>query len=258
MSHDEELRWVRRREGAHRSSSRATAGYERDLLREDNTENLLGPTESRPADIGEIVRSHRPAPTRPTPGQEFGYQLVDAIMEALAPHIDRGVDAAVDSARLGISKLWRWATRGPSPLKTTVERLRESESADSKVETVLVAASASIDDMPEALALQPQSITVEEYQAILLSALMADQYAARARQVLANVRVRGDALPTELGSAVRAALEGPTPVIDEESLAQVVELLRASRTPDGEFMLVLSDHADEPRSIPDGKVGRRT
>ena len=47
MNDDEELRWVRRREGTHRSESRATRGYERDLLRDDDTKNLLGPTESQ-------------------------------------------------------------------------------------------------------------------------------------------------------------------------------------------------------------------
>lgn len=79
MNDDEELRWVRRREGTHRSESRATRGYERDLLRDDDTRNLLGPTESRPADIDEIVRSRRPvAPARPSPGQESGYQVGDA------------------------------------------------------------------------------------------------------------------------------------------------------------------------------------
>ncbi|AQP44935.1 hypothetical protein RPIT_09160 [Tessaracoccus flavus] len=103
MNDDEELRWVRRREGTHRSESRATRGYERDLLRDDDTRNLLGPTESRPADIDEIVRSRGPVgPARPSPGQEFRYQVGDAIMEALAPYIERGVDVAVDAAVLGV------------------------------------------------------------------------------------------------------------------------------------------------------------
>lgn len=247
MNDDEELRWVRRREGTHRSESRATRGYERDLLRDDDTKNLLGPTESRPADIDEIVRSRGPlVPARPSPGQEFRYQVGDAIMEALAPYIERGVDVAVDAAVLGVSRLWKWATTRPPRQTVSVEVGKVDEVPTAYIEGPL----AEHDEPPsEELARSPQSMTAEQYQAILLSALLADQYAARARSMLANVRIDDEVLPSELEDAVRAALDGPT--IDDATLVRVVELLRESMTPDGEYVLVRPRQVDAPRSIAD-------
>ncbi|MEA5456732.1 hypothetical protein SPF06_18570 [Sinomonas sp. JGH33] len=239
MSHDEELRWVRRREGTHRPGSRETPGYDRDLLREDDTENLLGPTESRPADIDEIVRSHAPAvPPRPTAAQELRYQLGDAIMDALRPHIERGVDVAVDTAVLGVSKLWKWATSKSGQRKGEEGDENESQPASVPLGALHAESTTDIVDETDALAVRMPSMTAEQYQAILLSALLADQYAAHLRLVLSNVRVRDDVLPAGLESAIQAALEGPVSSIDKATLASVVELLGGSRTVDGEFMLV--------------------
>ena len=247
MNDDEELRWVRRREGTHRSESRATRGYERDLLRDDDTKNLLGPTESRPADIDEIVRSRGPvAPARPSPGQEFRYQVGDAIMEALAPYIERGVDVAVDAAVLGVSRLWKWATTRPPRQTFSVEVGKVDEVPTAYLEGPL----AEHNEPPsEELARSPQSMTAEQYQAILLSALLADQYAARARSMLANVRIDDEVLPSELEDAVRAALDGPT--VDDATLVRVVELLRESMAPDGEYVLVRPQQFDAPPAIAD-------
>lgn len=247
MSRDEELRWVRRREGTHRSSSKATPGYERDLLREDGTEQLLGPTESRPADIDQIVRSRRPSAfVPPSPGQEFRYQLGDIIMGALEPHLRRGADATVDAAVRGIAKLWRWAVSRPAQRSTVAADPAEGEAADGEAAALPIADFAGLGDESSAVALEAQEMTAERYKALLLSALLADQYAARARRILANVRVHDEALPIELESAIRAALSGPTAVVDDATLAQVVELLRDSAVAEGEFLLVPADQVDQP------------
>lgn len=252
MNHDEELRWVRLRAGTHRSGSRATPGYDRDLLREDDSENLLGPTESRPADIDEIVRSSSSAsPPRPTPLQELHYQLGYAIMEALEPYIARGVDAAVDAAVLGISRLWKWAASGPHT-ETAPVRKCKTQPLTSEVAPFEPDATA-VQDKPEENSFQPQRMTAEQYKALLLSALLADQYAARARQMLSSVRVDDAALPAELEIAVRAALEGPKPAIDDATLAGAVELLRESTFSDGEFVLESFDYVEVPRPVSDGE-----
>ena len=52
-----ELHWERVPDGAQRSRSTGMPGYERDLLR-DRSGNLLGRTESCPADMDEALRSH--------------------------------------------------------------------------------------------------------------------------------------------------------------------------------------------------------
>lgn len=242
MSHDEELRYVRRREGTHRSSSRETPGYERDLLRENDTENLLGPTESRPANIDEIIRSHtHGVPPRPTAAQQIAGQVAMDIMDALRPHIMHGVDVAVDT-KLGIPKLVKWAKTKAEQRKA--EARNQSPSTSAQLDAVPAEGTADIDDETRTLEVRKPSVTAEQYQAIQLSALRAEQYAAHMRQMLTKVAVRDGALPVE--GTIRAALESPASSIDEATLRRLVELLNSSRTSDGELMLVRNQDTDAP------------
>ncbi|WP_312677898.1 hypothetical protein [Microbacterium sp.] len=255
MNYDEELRWVRRRDNAHRTKSRATAGYERDLLRSDSDDELLGPTESRAADIDEIVQAHSPvspvtsaASPPPTAGQQILGAALDGILEALQPFIDRGVDVTVDAAFAGLGRLWRWATakrgeaarakadeNGPRAVVEAIERTDLPE--DAEVE-------------PADAAVSKRRVSADQYRAILLAALLADQYAARLRQMLEKVQVEDDVLPPELDTALRAAIEGPTPTTDDARLAQVVNLLASGETSEGDFMLVRAKGSDQlPREV---------
>lgn len=246
MSHHEELRWVLRPEGTHRSASRHTPGYERDLVREDESEKLRGPTESRPANIDEIIRSHTStAPSRPTAAQDprspIGDALIDLLIDALRPHIDRGVNTAVDTAVLGGSKLWNWIK------SRSAERRRgdnETQTSGAQLGAPAAETTADVNKETSALAAQTPIVSADEYQAVLLSVLLADQYAARGRQLLANVRVRDDLLPAELEVALHAALKGPTSSVDEATVARVVELLGGGSTVDGGFMLVENQESD--------------
>lgn len=69
MNDDEELRRVRRREGTQRTESRAIRGYQRDLLRDDDTKNLFSlsemnlapPTSTRSCDCADLWQT---IPTR--------------------------------------------------------------------------------------------------------------------------------------------------------------------------------------------------
>lgn len=246
MSHDEELRYVRRREGTHRSSSRETPGYERDLLRENDTENLLGPTESRPANIDEIIRSHTHAvPPRPTVTQQVAGQVAVDIMDALRPHIMRGVDVAVD-AKLGIPKLVKWAKTKAEQRKAEVRN--QSPSASARLDAVPAEATSDIDDEAGTLGAQMPSVTAEQYQAALRSALEAEQYAAHMRQMLAEVAIRDGA-----ESATQAALEGPASSIDEATPRRAVERLGSGSFVDVKFMLVRNQDANAPLCTVDGR-----
>lgn len=247
MSQDEELRYVRRREGTHRSSSRETPGYERDLLREDDTENLLGPTESRPANIDDIIRSHTPAmPPRPSIAQQIAGQVAIDIMDALRPHMMHGVDVAVDT-KLGIPKLVKWAKTNAEQRRNEVRN--QSPSADAQLDAVPAEATSDIDDETGTLEVEMPSVTAEQYQAALHSALEAEQYAAQMRQVLAQVTVRDGA-----ESATQTALEETTSSIDEATLRRAVERLDSSRSVDGEFMLIRNQDADTPPRTVDGQL----
>ncbi|MBC7594286.1 MAG: hypothetical protein H7288_10150, partial [Kineosporiaceae bacterium] len=99
----EELRWERVPDGARRSRSMRTPGYERDLLR-DGSGNLLGPTESRPASIDEALRSH----DRPTGRADFRQQAAEAVIDgaitALTPYVKKAVEYGVDSGVDGVMR----------------------------------------------------------------------------------------------------------------------------------------------------------
>lgn len=231
MSHAEELRWQKRPEGTHRSGSRETPGYDRDLLRENDTGNLLGPTESRPANIDEIIQAHTPAVLpSPTIAQQVAGQVVNGIMDALRPHIMHGVDVAVDT-KLGVPKMVKWAKNKAEQRRGEVRN--ESPSVSARLEAVPGEATSDIDDESGTLGVQMPSVTAEQYQAALLSAVEAEQYAAHMRQLLAQVAVRNGA-----ESATQPALDAPASSIDEATPKRAVEQLNSSGTVDVEFMLV--------------------
>ncbi|NUT72733.1 hypothetical protein [Pseudarthrobacter sp. C4D7] len=247
MNHDEELRWVRRREGTRRSGSRETSGYDRDLLRENDTGKLLGPSESRPANIDDIIRSHTPAmPPDPTVAQQIAGQVASDLLDALRPYIMHGVDAAVD-AKLGIPKLVKWAKS-----KSTQRRgefRNQSPHATARLEAVPAEVASDIDDEAGTLGVQKPSVTAEQYQAALRSVHEAEKYAAQGRQWLADVSVRDGA-----ESAPQAALEDPASSIDEATQRPAVERLDRSRSLHGEFMVIRNQDADTPPQTVDGQL----
>lgn len=232
MNPDEELRLVRRREGTYRPASRENPGYDRDLLR-DNDGNLLGPTESRPVNIDEFVRSH--VPPRLTVAQQIVGQVVGYGMEALRPHIMHGVDVAVD-AKLGVPKVWKWIKNKAEQRRA--EALFQSPSASAQLEPVPAEATSEIDDEAGALGVHPPIVTAEQYEAALRSVHEAVHYAAHVRQLLANVVVSDGA-----ESSSQAALEGSPPSIEEATFKRAVERLDSSRSIDVEFMFVRDQDA---------------
>ena len=232
MIPDEELRLVRRRAGTHRPVSKENPGYERDLLR-DKDGNLLGPTESRPANIDEIILTH--VPPRPTVAQEIAAQVVGYGMEALRPHIIHGVNVAVD-AKLGVPKVWKWIKNMAEQRRA--EALIQSPSASAQLEPVPAETTSDIDDETGALGVHMPLVTAEQYEAALRSVQEAEQYAAQVRELLANVVVRDSA-----ESSSQAALEDTASSIDEATFRRAVERLDASRSVDVSFMLVRSREA---------------
>ena len=235
MNPDEELRVVRRREGTHRPASKENPGYDRDLLR-DNDGNLLGPTESRPVNIEEIIRSH--GPHRPTAAEQFATQLVSDIMDALRPHVMDAVDAAVDN-KLGVPKLVQWITSKTAQRKA--DRNGNSPSPSSQRDLAFVHGTA---DETGTLEIRKLSVTSEQYQALQVLALETEQRAAHMRQLLANVEVRDGAIPVESGAA--AVLEVTASPLDEAMLRRAVEqLLDGGRTVDGEFILAKNQDTDD-------------
>lgn len=226
MSHGEEfeeLRWQKVPRGTRRSASNGTAGYDRDLLRENGTGNLLGPTESRPANIDDIIRSRTPA--APTMGQQIAGEIAIACIEALRPYVFRGVDAAVDN-KLWVPKLARWIA--DKSRRHSAEAGDKSPSGGTRIEKVPTTSATEVE--AGAVEMSRLTVTAEQHQTILLEARRADEYAAQMKNLLATVTV-GDVASE---NAIRAA-EGSIESINEVGSGWVVEL--PSRV-DDEFMPV--------------------
>lgn len=133
MNDDDEwqLRYVRVPKGTHLSDSRASAGVERDLLREDGTNKLLGPTESVAADSASLYASSGDYAAGGSGAMEpsFGVQLVAEAVDALVAAIDW--DAVFDRAAVAIGR-----TRGKiaKRLRSAIGRAEDRPGTDVAVE----------------------------------------------------------------------------------------------------------------------------
>ncbi len=242
----EELRWVIVPEGARRSRSTGTPGYERDLIR-DASGNLLGPTESRPADLGHAADVR---PAGPTLGQQAAGAAAEAVMTALTPYIERAVEIMVDSAIDGVARLATWTKRKVADRKSTrpsdqvvVPAVIDAELVDAElVEAELVENGADSEPGDHLMPARPV-MDGEEYRARFIAALAAELFAADEKRKLAAVEVADDALSPELRAALRESLERPASLLDEDKLALVVEFLGASRA-DSPYVLLPEDEAE--------------
>ena len=92
--------WVRREvripKGTHLSKSKDSAGAERDLLREDGTNRLLGPTESRSVEEDDL---HRAYPYESVPSPDSGepeLPLLAGLAEAAITGFVNGLVESID------------------------------------------------------------------------------------------------------------------------------------------------------------------
>ncbi|NQD90842.1 hypothetical protein HP499_23950 [Paenarthrobacter sp. CM16] len=215
MSHGdefEELRWQKVPRGTRRSASNGTAGYDRDLLRENGTGNLLGPTESRPASIDDIIGSRTPAV--PTIGQQIAGEFVTACIDGIRPHVLRGVNIAVEN-KLWIPKLTKWIAE--KSRQHSAAAGDQSPSGGTTMENAPAASATEIE--ADAVEMGRRTVTAEQHQAILLEARRADEYAAQMRNLLSRVSVR------DVASAMTIqATEGSTSSINESESGRAGEL----------------------------------
>ncbi|MFI1950346.1 hypothetical protein ACH437_00540 [Streptomyces xinghaiensis] len=236
MNQEWHLRFVRIPEGMHLSDSKDTPGIDRDLLREDGTNKLLGPTESFPADVDAILRDYayktgllRSVDVRGlSPAQQA---LADAIAEALetvvreffVPVFKEVVAPAVKRRLSGIVKSLRSATREPRGQASTIELtvLTATPLADSSKE-LDAAVEGSIISMRGA-----------EFRKRLIATLVAEEFAAKQKRILSNARIEYGDLSPELKSAIKSVLERNASLFDEEML----EFLAGARIADGKYVL---------------------
>ena len=223
MEEDEELRVVKRRQGMHRSRSTGTPGYERDLLRDDDSNEVRGPTESRAPTDDDLHDALGYGPQRGddysrdglSPGQQLAADVLSQVISELIASVDWGA-----LARKGLGEVRK--------------RLRRSQrrTNDASTPQVLPARSAAVEP-PGARGptggevAEPELImTSDEYRERALSALAAEAYAKRQRELLANARVEDEDLTPELAAAVQLMLEGNTESVDDLTMAAVAEFFK--------------------------------
>lgn len=219
---------VRRPKDAHRSKSKATPGYDRDLLRDD--EDLLGPSESRPAtqeDVDEHFGTQRWEPSEPyEPPESFA----EAMAKALVQGVMDGLVEIVRSPEVQAAVIEAWRERKAKRLERREGR-RQKRAVFQVTSSEQQADSGATDEPRNAVevTLPPsEGVSAEHYAELLRMRLMAQAVLERTESRLCAVHVEDrDRLAPELREAYRAALESDLRDLDPNTL----ELL--GFTPDG-------------------------
>lgn len=253
-AYEEELRWVRREKGTRRSKSRDTPGYDRELLRDGDTGELRGPSESRPADINDIVRTYGPAePTRSTEVETFPEMLARIAIEAVAESIrELASDPDVrEAVSLILSEKWSTVKRKSAELwRKHGIHIQSSRMVNAVPVENTEEAHAVVGESIMGVTEERAVMSGEEFRARLRLALAAEEFAADQKRLLASVRIDNDALPQELQDAFQAALEGNLASLDPEVLALVMAFLVDVRSAGGEYALVRIEEPEGPLELP--------
>lgn len=225
MDDEWELRLVRVPKGTHRSKSRDTRGADRDLLREDGTNKLLGPTESIAADDLDEPRTYE----EPTSGQTSAKsesavaEVVGEIIQNVADQIDwdvvmeQLVMPAVRRARGKVAQRFRSAIGRADPAAATTTEVAVADLPPESPATVVSTADEG-----------GVVMTAEEYSDRVASVLAADSFAAWQRKLLSTARVEAGDLHPELQCAMTALLQGDTSSLSEAELGAVMTFLQRS------------------------------
>lgn len=206
---EEELRWVTKREGAHRPKSRNTPGTDREIWHQDDTNDLLGPTESRAADIEEIVadygyNSGPPGSDAKQPDWADLVRQIAEITEVLYPLYRKHVHPFVKEKAAEVAEWHRNRTKKPGPYVDTQPQ------PDDQV--VTAAPSTEVD----ASATEPIVLTRDQFQHQVLLTLAAQRWVDQRKEALSRSVVVDDDLTPELRGAINLILDGKVDQVDDE------------------------------------------
>jgi len=234
MDGDWELRWVRVPDGTHLSDSRESAGASRDLLREDGTNKLLGPTESIRADVNSLYDQRsddylESGDSTPT----FADQVIGAMVEAVVVTLLEAIDwdSVVDKTSGVLKRTKARITRGIRPNRTQPDTRPGTEVAVAEMLNPGAEIEAAVTELP------PYRMSSEEYRNRAMAALVAEAFAAHQRKLLASTIIDDDQTPPELLSSVKLVLEGRTSSLGEDDLAAVMEYLRGAQSANEALLL---------------------
>ena len=220
MSDEWEVRMARRRDGSHRAKSRDTAGADRDLLYDD-AGNLLGPTESREPDFGEIERiyGYRPGSddddddgrSALTAGQQA---MVDVVITAIS-ELSREVigplirEVAIPALKQRLADANEARRSRPKKPKLRQAKKRAAVTA----ETTDSAEVAAVTTEPKII------MTGEQYRQHFLLTIAVEKWLAQHKGTLSRAVVVDDTLTPDLQRAINLVLEGKGYLLDDEATA---------------------------------------
>ncbi|TFC87440.1 hypothetical protein [Cryobacterium sp. TMT4-31] len=256
MKHDDDEwfpREVRIPKGTHLSDSRDTPGAERNLLREDGTNRLLGPTESREVK-SDVFASSSPTPDAGSPdyghdmrGQALGQDKLSPSQQAVADALFELLAEAIREFVIPVARehIFPWAVQKVGEL---VQRMRVTS-----IKVYERAAKTSITIRPpkdpaqdangsDAAATQAQ-VRMSQAELIkgLNDVLQAERFLAERKRLLADALREGNDLPAELIRVIEQ-VGGDTPTLDEGTLVVIADF--SSRTEAGGAMFAISASED--------------
>lgn len=245
------LREVRIPKGTHLSNSRANPDSERTLLRENGTNKLLGPTESRPIKSEEILNIDQ---VEPSSSQGYTEESLSPAQQALADTFAEVVDLV---AREVVIPLIRdvAAPALKKKLGTLSNDVRtKSLAAYSKVRTATWTRPVRPVGLPpskeiEAISREaPLVMSAGDFREHLLRAMAAEQFARQLKESLSNVRIRSEPPNSALERAVQLALEGDFAAFDEETLVILMDFIGDGPTGSEDLMLPNERQLRGPRN----------
>lgn len=253
MDDEWELRRVRVPKGTHLSKSTDSEGAQRDLLREDGTNKLLGPTESMAVEEDDLDRAYSSenAPSRDSgePELPWAAQLVSDVIEEVVESIDW--EAVFEHIVAPAAK--RTKDRVANRLRSTFRRTKTeivefvpegSPTSSTQVDT-------QDDDATFVLGR-------DEYRQTVIAVLAAEAFAARQREFLANARIAEDNVPEELVRAVTLVLEGNASSLAADELEGVMKFLEEKPAVAQPYPLPRVPETGNPHEPPPDEAGRVT
>ena len=243
---------------------------ERDLLREDGTNKNLGPPESKPADLDDIVRDRVGREEIPVDQERDEYEfssevgdvsrertfadelrtaaaeaIVDAVLEQIIELLKQ-VDWNAVAKRSSV-ELRRTAVRASTRLRSLVNRTKSSDARISGVPELAP-------DLDPGTQIVTQAVTMSraEFLARMKAVIIAEAFADWQRRELANAVVSNEDLSAELQQSVLLVLNGGAAELTPSQLEGVLELLQDSAVFDEKYIAWPNRGAELPRRLVSG------
>jgi len=194
--------WIYVPNGTHLSDSRATPGANRNILRDDATNRLKGPTESIPMDdFGNPQKAHY----QPHNDPPLAAIVVNAAVTAAVPVIINALIYNIDWTSIA-HRAHTGAKGAASSLRRHAHHARKRVRRRHRAEQACHQPGSNLAEID-----QPKTtISGDEYQAIVQSIVVAEAFANWQRQYLTQVTIDETKLRPGLGTAVKLFLGGRT------------------------------------------------